>query len=264
MKDTKIPYLLKGTPSLLLVIGAGFVMASSSDIRAALGMGAAVLLAMLLSSIVVSAARKIIPDYAKIPAYLLVITGFVSLISMVMQAIVPTVVNMLGVHLAAVAVSAVVYRDCEEVADHNDEATSIKTALVTGVFLTVVMVVCALIREVLGNGSIWGVEIAFLKDYRISSLAGAFGGYLVLAIVMAVINKVLGINLHHHDEEVVAEEAEVAETAPETTPVAEPAPVAETVEATETVETAETVETEATEVVEETPAVEETTEKEAE
>jgi electron transport complex protein RnfE len=179
---------------------------------------------------------------------------------MVMQAIVPTVVNMLGVHLAAVAVSAVVYRDCEEVADHNDEATSIKTALVTGVFLTVVMVVCALIREVLGNGSIWGVEIAFLKDYRISSLAGAFGGYLVLAIVMAVINKVLGINLHHHDEEAVAEEAEATEAAP----VAEPAPVAETVEATETVETAETVETEATEVVEETPVVEETTEKEAE
>ena len=260
MKNTKIPYLLKGTPAVLLVLGAGFVMASSSDIRAALGMGAAVLLAMLLSSIVVSAAHKIIPDYAKLPAYLLIITGFVSLISMVMQAIVPGVVNMLGVHLATVSVSAVVYRDCEEVADHNGEATSIKTALITGAFFTVIMVVCSLIREVLGNGSIWGVEIAFLQDYKISSLAGAFGGYLVLAIVVAVINKVLGINLHHHDEEAVAEEAEATEVAP----VAEPAPVAETVEATETVETAETVETEATEAVEETPAVEETTEKEAE
>ena len=65
--------------------------------------------------------------------------------------------------------------------------------------LSVVMVVCALIREVLGNGTIWGVEIAFLQDYKISSLAGAFGGYLVLAIVMAVINKVTG--LHHHIEE---------------------------------------------------------------
>lgn len=264
MKNTKIPYLLKGTPAVLLVLGAGFVMASSSDIRAALGMGVAVLLAMLLSSIVVSAAHKIIPDYAKLPAYLLIITGFVSLISMVMQAIVPGVVNMLGVHLATVSVSAVVYRDCEEVADHNGEATSIKTALITGAFFTVIMVVCSLIREVLGNGSIWGVEIAFLQDYKISSLAGAFGGYLVLAIVVAVINKIIGINLHHHDEEVVDEEAEVAETAPETTPVVEPAPVAEAVEATETVETAETVETEATEVVEETPAVEETTEKEAE
>ena len=199
MKDTKIPYLLKGTPATLLVLGAGFVMASSSDLRAALGMGAVVLLSMLLSSIVVSAAHNIIPAYAKMPAYLLIITGFVSLISMLMQAFLPGIVDMLGVHLAAVAVSAVVYRDCEEVADHNNEATSIKTALVTGVFFTVVMVVCALIREVLGNASIFGQPIAFLEDYKISSLAGAFGGYLVLSIVTAVINKVTGI-FHHHAE----------------------------------------------------------------
>jgi len=199
MKKTKTSYLLKGTPSILLVLGAGFVMASSADIRAALGMGAAVLISMLLSSIVISALHKIIPAYAKMPAYLLIITGFVSLISMLMQAHFPVVVDMLGVHLATLAVSAVIYRDAEEVADHNGEFTSINTALVTGVFFTVVMVVCALIREVLGNATIWGQPIAFLEDYKISALAGAFGGYLVLAIVMAVINKITG--LHHHLEE---------------------------------------------------------------
>ena len=199
MKKTKTSYLLKGTPSVLLVLGAGFVMASSADIRAALGMGAAVLLSMLLSSIVVSALHKIIPNYAKLPAYLLIITGFVTLIGMLMQAWFPDVVEMLGVHLATLAVSAVVYRDAEEVADHNGEMTSIKTALVTGVFFTVIMVVCALIREVIGNASIWGQPIEFLQDYKISAIAGAFGGYLVLAIVMAVINKITG--LHHHLEE---------------------------------------------------------------
>ena len=252
MKDTKIPYLLKGTPATLLVLGAGFVMASSSDIRAALGMGVAVLLSMLLSSIVVSAIHKIVPDYAKMPAYLLIITGFVSIISMLMQVICPGVVNMLGVHLATIAVSAVVYRDCEEVADHNGESTSIVTALITGAFLTVIMVVCALIREVLGNGTIWGVEIAFLQDYKISSLAGAFGGYLVLAIVVAVINKVTGLTINkHHDEEDLEV---VAEVAPEATVEAAVAPEATTetaVEATETV-------VEATETVAE--ATEETTE----
>lgn len=198
MKQTKTSYLLRGTPSILLVLGAGFVMASSADIRAALGMGAAVLISMLLSSIVVSALHKVIPTQAKIPAYILIITGFVSLISMLMQAWFPIVVDMLGVHLAALAVSAVIYRDCEEVADCNDELTSITTALVTGVFFTVVMVICALIREVLGNGSFWGMEIGFLQNYKISALAGAFGGYLVLAIVMAVINKLTG--LHHANE----------------------------------------------------------------
>ena len=199
MKKTKTSHLLSGTPSHLLVLGAGFVMASSKDIRAALGMGVAVLLSMLLSSIVVSAIHKIIPNYAKIPVYLMIITGFVTLISMLMQAFVHEVVNMLGIHLAALSVSAVVYRDCEEIADHNGEATSIKTAIVTGVFFTVIMVVCSLIREVLGNATIWGKEIAFLQDYKISALVSAFGGYVVLAIVMAVINKITG--LHHHLEE---------------------------------------------------------------
>lgn len=198
MKKTKTSYLLRGTPSILLVLGAGFVMASSKDIRAAIGMGVAVLLSMLLSSIVVSAIHKIIPNYAKLPVYVLIITGFVTLISMLMQAFVPEVVDMLGVHLAALAVSAVVYRDAEEVADHNGEVKSIEVALVTGVFFTVIMLVCSLIREVLGNATIWGKEIAFLQDYKISGLVGAFGGYLVLAIVLAVINKVTG--LHHHDE----------------------------------------------------------------
>ena len=108
MKTTKTSYLLKGTPSVLLVLGAGFVMASSADIRAALGMGAAVLISMLLSSIVISALHKIIPTYAKLPAYLLIITGFVSLISMLMQAHFPIVVDMLGVHLSTLAVSAVI------------------------------------------------------------------------------------------------------------------------------------------------------------
>lgn len=199
MKKTKTSYLLRGTPSVLLVLGAGFVMASSADIRAALGMGAAVLISMLLSSIVISALHKYIPCYAKTPVYLMIITGFVSLISMLMQAFFPIVVDMLGVHLATLAVSAVIYRDCEEVADCNGEIASIETALVTGAFFTVVMVVCALIREVLGNGSFWGIKIEFLQDYKISALAGAFGGYLVLAIVMATINKLTG--LHHHLEE---------------------------------------------------------------
>jgi electron transport complex protein RnfE len=153
-------------------------------------MSAAVLLAMLLSSIVVSLIHKVIPSYAKLPAYVMIITGFVTLISMLMKAFFPEVANMLGVHLAALAVSAVPYRDCEEVAGLCGEKTTITVSALTGLFFTVVMVVCALIREILGNASIWGKPIEFLADFKISALAGAFGGYLVLAIVLAVIRKI--------------------------------------------------------------------------
>lgn len=201
MKNFFRACLLRGTPSMVLALGAGFVMASSADIRAALGMGAAVLISMLLTSIVVSAIHKLIPAYAKLPVYLLIITGFVSIIEMLMEAFFPIVVDMLGAHLAALAVSAVIYRDAEEVADHSGEWSAIRTALTTGIFLTVIMVICALIREILGNATIWGNEIPFLANYKVSALAGAFGGYLVLACVLAAIKKLTGAEEHLTEED---------------------------------------------------------------
>ena len=92
-------------------------------------------------------------------------------------------------------------RDAEEIADHNGEWTSIKTALTTGIFLTVIMIICALIRETLGNATIWGKEIAFLANYKVSALAGAFGAYLVLACVLAAIKKLTGAHEHLEEEE---------------------------------------------------------------
>ncbi len=200
--------LLRGTPSMVLALAAGFVMASSSDIRAALGMGGAVLVSMLLTSIVVSAIHKFIPEYAKLPVYLLIITGFVSVVEMLMEAFFPDVVHMLHVHLPALAVSAVIYRDAEEVADNKGEFASIKTAIVTGIFLTFIMAFCALFREILGNASFVGQPIEFLQDYKIARLYspvgtffGAFGGYLVLSLVLALIKKLTGASEHIEKED---------------------------------------------------------------
>ncbi len=189
MKE-KRNYLLRGTPMGLLVLGAGFVMASSANIFAALGMGVAVFVTMLLSAIVICAVRKFIPHEIRLPAYVLIITGFVSLVDMFMQAYFPNVVDMLGVHLAALAVSAVMFRDADEVAGIHDEIQTIVTSAASGLLFVIVLAVCAAIREVFGSASFAGKEIAFLKDYRISTLAGVVGGYIVLAIVVAIINKV--------------------------------------------------------------------------
>lgn len=177
---------------ILLPLGVGFVMASSADLRAAIGMGVAVLLALFFSAVVISALRKVIPEAAHLPIYILIITGFVSLIQMVMEAYFPGVVNMLGVHLAALSVSAVPYRDAEHVAGVTGEGPAVKTAVETGLLFTFVMAVCAVIREVLGSASIWGVSIPFMQDFRVSALSGVFGGYLVLAIVFAVMRKIGG------------------------------------------------------------------------
>ena len=188
----KIANLLKGMPSALLVIGVGFIMVAGSDLRAALGMGAAVLVSLLLSSLVMNLLGKVIPAYAKLPAYLLVVTGFTSICTMLLQAFFPAAVEVLGVQLAALSVSLVAL-------GQQEQDSSVQNALVTGVFFAVIMVVSALIREVLGSAAIFGQPIAFLQNYKISTLAGAFGGYLVLAIVLAVINKLTGLNEEKED-----------------------------------------------------------------
>ncbi len=188
----KIANLLKGMPSALLVIGVGFIMVAGSDLRAALGMGAAVLVSLLLSVLVMRLLGKVIPAYAKLPAYLLVVTGFTSICTMLLQAFFPAAVEVLGVQLAALSVSLVAL-------GQQEQDSSVQNALVTGVFFAVIMVVSALIREVLGSAAIFGQPIAFLQNYKISTLAGAFGGYLVLAIVLAVINKLTGLNEEKED-----------------------------------------------------------------
>lgn len=180
---------LKGVPSALLVIGAGFIMAAGSDLRAAAGMSIAVLVTLLLSALTMTLLNKVVPSYAKLPVYLVVVTGFVSLVSMLLQAFFPVAASLLGVQLAALAVSLVAFRGTEQ-----EQVFSVSNALITGVFFAVIMVVCAVIREVLGSASIWGQSVAFLQSYKISTLAGAFGGYLVLSVVLAVINKLTGLN----------------------------------------------------------------------
>lgn len=198
MKENK--YLLGGVPATLLTMAAAFVMASSADLRAAVGMSIVVLVATLLSSIVISAVNRFIPKGVRLPADLLIITGFVSLTNMLMQAHFPVAVNLLGVHLAALSASPVMFQDAEESEAHG-EVLTIRTALVTALFLAAVMIVCALIRETLGSAAIWGQPIAFLGPVKMPILSGAYGGYLVMALVMAVINAVTAPRKHKNEED---------------------------------------------------------------
>jgi electron transport complex protein RnfE len=118
---------------------------------------------------------------------------------MLMQAWAPEISGALGVHVACLSVSAVIYRDADEVAGCHGEFESIAVSIVTGGFLTIIMLLCGLIREFIGNASVWGINIPFMNDYKISTIAGAFGGYLILALVLALIRKI-DATLHKNKE----------------------------------------------------------------
>lgn len=186
---------------LLLPLAAGIVMGASADVRTALAMGCAVAVTLLLTALVMYALRKAVPAQGLVPAYLLVAVGFGSLTQMLMQAHFPNVTGMLGVHLATMAIAALPF--CEEAgaAGRKTLGKTVGAVLAAAAKFLALLLVCAVVREVLGKGSFFGMPIAFLSDYRISALAGAFGGYLVLASVLAACNAVANRAADHKKEE---------------------------------------------------------------
>ena len=179
-------YFLRGSLSHLLPLGAGFVIASSKSLEAALGMSLAVTVVTVLSAIIVSALRKVTPEKAHLPIYVLIVTGITTLVCMLMEAYWYDAYTALGVHVAALAVSAVPYRDAEELASENGEAKTIVCSLITSAIFAVVMIVCSLVVEPLTSGSLFGLALGF----KFGANAGLVLRYVVLAILVAVMRKI--------------------------------------------------------------------------
>lgn len=178
-------------PLLVLFLGACPAMAATASVLGAVGMGLAVLVVLVLTGLVISALRKAIPAQAVVPACVIVSAGFVSMVQMLMSALLPNIAQMLGVYVAVVAVNLVVFARAEGAVEESVGAAAVN-AVLTGVWFTVILAVMGLVREVLGSGSVAGVELAFLANYRIPLLAKAPGGFMVASIVAAVLSKLGG------------------------------------------------------------------------
>lgn len=174
-------------PVLVLFLGACPAMAQTADVISALGMGAAVLVVLLLSAMLISALRRVIPERAKIPAYVLIVAGFVAIVQLLMNAFLPSVYQMLGVYLAVTAVDLAVFANAERSGERGFGA-SLLDSLVTGLGFVLALFCMAVVREVFGSGSFAGIAIPFLENHSIPLLVKAPGGFLVFSFLLAVIN----------------------------------------------------------------------------
>lgn len=172
-----------GNALLILLLGACPAMGATTTVLGAAGIGIAVLAVMLLSCILLTALKKAIPECARVPAAVLVIAGFASLVQMVMNAFLPEMYQLMGVYAAVVAVDLLVFGVVEE------NNASVAAAIKTGLRFVVIVLIMGVIREVLGSASVAGVELAFLANYKIPLLTKAPGGFIVLAIVAGVVSK---------------------------------------------------------------------------
>ena len=192
-KENKLMIILRGiimeNPVLILVLGTCPTLATTTSVISAFSMGVAATIVLICSNIVISALRKIIPDSVRIPCYIVIIAAFVTAVQMLLQAFLPSIYDMLGVYLALIVVNCIILGRAEMFARKNNVLDSAIDGIGMGIGFLVALLIIATIREVLGAGSFAGIEIAFMKDFKIPVLAQAPGGFLVYGIVVAIMNK---------------------------------------------------------------------------
>lgn len=176
-------------PVTLLFLGAAPALAASADVRAALGMSAAVLGVLLCSALLLGLLRKLIPVGAKLPAALLTVAGFASMAQLLMQALLPSVYEMLGFYAAILAVDLMIFGGAEESMDKG-LGKGLLSALVSGLCFALFMLILAAIRELFGSASFAGAAVEVLKDHRIALLAQPSGGLMVFALLLAAVNAI--------------------------------------------------------------------------
>ena len=155
--------IIKEHPVLVLVLGTCPTLAVTTNVMSALGMGAAATVVLLCSNIVISALRKVIPDKVRIPCYIVLIAGFVTMVQMLVKAFTPVLDEALGIYLPLIVVNCVILGRAEMFANKNKVIDSAIDAVGMGAGFTLALLLMATIREVLGNGTWLGISIPILR-----------------------------------------------------------------------------------------------------
>ncbi|MBQ6707826.1 MAG: electron transport complex subunit E [Clostridia bacterium] len=180
--------LVTENPVLRLVLGTCPTLAVTTSVESALGMGLAASIVLICSNIVISALRKIIPSKVRIPAYIVIIASFVTIVQMLVKAFLPQIDEQLGVYLPLIVVNCIILGRAEAFAGKNRVLASAVDGVGMGVGFTAALLLMSIVREALGAGSIMGISFpAGFTPMTIFILPP--GGFFVFGILMACANK---------------------------------------------------------------------------
>ncbi len=184
--------LLTKNPVLVQLLGMCSTMAITTNLFNGLGMGLSVTLILICSNVLISALRKIIPNQIRIAAYVVIIAGFVTIVDLLLQALLPDLASSLGVFIPLIVVNCIILGRAEAFASKNGVLASALDGLFQGFGYTVALVIMCVIRELLGNGTFGGGLLAggngiriIPEGYPAMQLIMPVGGFLTLGFVIA-------------------------------------------------------------------------------
>ncbi len=179
---------VKENPVFVMALGLCPVLAVSSSVENAIGMGAAATFVLVFSNIFISLIKNFIPNKIRIPSYIVVIASFVTIVDMVMEAYVPALHKNLGLFIPLIVVNCIILGRAEAFAGKNNVARSIVDGLGMGIGFTLALIVIAIIREILGAGQLLGFNV-LPETYNPMLIAIlAPGAFIVMGLLMGLMN----------------------------------------------------------------------------
>lgn len=181
--------LIKENPTLVTLLGMCPTLAITTMASNAIGMGVAATFVLICSNLVISLLKRVIPKQVRLPAYIVIIAGFVTLVGLILQAYMPDIYDALGIYLPLITVNCIILGRAEMFASKNNALASVLDGAGMGIGFTLALLAVGSLREIFGMGSWFGIDICpdFIQPMTIFILPA--GGFFALGCVIALVNK---------------------------------------------------------------------------
>ena len=180
--------LIKENPTLVLMLGMCPTLAVTTSAINGFGMGVSTMAVLIVSNLMISLLRKLIPDEVRLPAYIVVVASLVTVVELLTQAYFQSLYQALGIYIPLIVVNCIILGRAEAYASKNPPLASAFDGVGMGLGFTAALVVIGLVREFLGAGTVFGIDLGWDFFTPIGIFVRAPGAFLVLAFVVAVMN----------------------------------------------------------------------------
>ena len=194
MKDLRRIFMngiIDENPTFRMVLGMCPTLAITTAVSNGIGMGLAVTFVLIFSNLVISLLRKAIPDQIRIPAFIVVIATFVTIVQLVIKAFLPALDASLGVFIPLIVVNCIIFGRAEAFAFKNKPVPAMVDGLGMGLGFTIAITLISSVRELFGAGTLFGIQVMPAGYMPMALLIKPAGGFIVLGLLMALMNKLL-------------------------------------------------------------------------
>ena len=190
MRGVFVNGLLNENPTFRLVLGTCPTLAVTTSAINGIGMGLAATFVLICSNVVISLVRKLIPDKARIPSFIVIIATFVTIVQLMMQAFLPSLYEALGIFIPLIVVNCIILARAEAFASKNSPLYSAVDGLGMGLGFTCSITLIGIVRELIGNGSVFGISLLGVSYEPMLLFVLAPGGFITYGLLLGIINAI--------------------------------------------------------------------------